>query len=178
MDMSKLTTGDKVIGVSAILLFVFSFLDWFKVSANIDAGELGGDLSQSLSENGWGIGFLWAGIPVLLGLAMLAIVLVSRLSPDTDLPNVAWPQILLGMGVVAALLVVLKLLIGVDEGDLIPGADAIPDEFFDDFDIDVSRQFGIYLSALAAIGLAVGAFLRMREVEPTAGGPTDPPTAI
>jgi hypothetical protein len=177
--MDKLTTGDKVIGISAILLLVFSLLPWFEASVDFGGGDLGIDFSESASENGWGIGFLWAGVPVILGLAMLAYVLISRFSPDTDLPEVAWPQILLGVGVVAALLVVIKLIIGVDENDLLPGAGAIDDEFVDDFlddlDLSVTRQIGIYLSALAAIGLAVGAFLRMREDQ---GASRTPPTAF
>ncbi len=28
MDLSKLTRGDQVIGVSAIVLFIFSFFNW------------------------------------------------------------------------------------------------------------------------------------------------------
>ena len=168
MDMSKLTTGDRVIGISAILLLIFSFLPWFEASVDFGGGDLGIDFSESASENGWGIGFLWAGVPVILGLAMLVYVLISRFSPDTDLPQV-----------VAALLVVLKLIIGVDENDLLPGAAEIDDEFVDDFlddlDLSVTRQIGIYLSALAAIGLAVGAFLRMREDQAASN---TPPTAF
>ena len=31
MDVDKLNTGEKIAGVSAILLFVFMFFDWFGV---------------------------------------------------------------------------------------------------------------------------------------------------
>jgi hypothetical protein len=31
MDVDKLNTGEKIAGVSAVLLFIFMFFDWFGV---------------------------------------------------------------------------------------------------------------------------------------------------
>lgn len=132
--LDKLARSEQVIAISAIVLLIASFLPWF----SIDLGPF------SVDANGWDVGFLWAGIPVILGLVMLAHVLVSKLSPDTKLPDlpVSWAQVHLGAGALAALLVVLKLLIGED---------------------GVDRSFGLILATLAALGLAYGGFLYYRE---------------
>jgi hypothetical protein len=161
VDLSKLTTADKVISISAIVLFIGSFLPWFTVE--VEGGELFS--GASADGNGWDVGFFWAGFPVILGLAMLAIVAVRAFSPDTDLPDLpfTWGQAMLGAGVIAAIIVVLKLIIGEDDGGF-------------DF-VEVKRAYGLFLSALAAIGLAVGGFLKMQEGE-TAAGPAGPPQAF
>lgn len=157
MDFSKLTTSDKVIAGGAIVLFIASFLPWFEVSISGGFG-FGG----SATGNGWDVGFLWAGVPVILGLVMLAQVAIERFAPDTQLPDLpaTWGQIHLGAGAIAALLVVLKLLIGEDD-EGIPG-------------IEISRQFGLFLATLAAIALAVGGYLKFQE-EKAGGGASSGP---
>lgn len=149
MDLSKLSTGDRVIVASGGVLFIAYFLPWFTA----DAGFV------SVSASGGDVGFLWATLPMLLGLAAAGVIIASKLFDVTlpDLP-IPWGQALLGAGALAALLVVLKLLIGEDAG----GAEALG--------IDVSRGFGIFLAALAAIGLAAGGFLKMQETDSAAPG--------
>jgi hypothetical protein len=147
MDFSKLKTSDWVIAASGLVLLVASFLDWFTVS--FEGSEFFS--GASASGNGWDVGFFWAGIPVLLGLAMIAVVAIRAFSPETKLPDlpIGWGQALFIAGVIAAVIVVLKLIIGEsDEG--IPG-------------VEVSRSFGLFLATLAAIGLAVGGFLAWQE---------------
>ncbi len=147
MDLNKLSTSDKVIAGSAIALLIFSFLPWFEV----DFGPFG-----SASVNGWEF-FFWGILPVLLGLVMLAQIAITVFSPDTKLPElpVTWGQVHLGAGGIAAVLVILKLLIGEDPA---------------------SRAFGLFLSVLAAIGLAVGGFLKFQEEK--AGTSSAPPSAF
>lgn len=149
MDLNKLTTSDKVIAGSAIALLIFSFLPWFTVDIGFGVG--------SVSANGWEW-FLWGILPVLLGLVMLAQVAITVFSPETKLPDlpVTWGQVHLGAGAIAAVLVVLKLLIGEDFAD---------------------RDFGIFLAAIAAVGLAVGGFLKFQE-EKSGSTNTAPPSAF
>lgn len=151
MDLNKLTTADKVIAGSGIVLFIAYFLPWFKADAGI----------VSVSASGGDVGFLWATLPMLLGLIAAAIVIATKLF-DVKLPDLPAPlgQILLGIGALAAVLVVLKLIIGEDDD----AAAAVG--------IDISRSFGIFLAALAAIGLAVGGYLKMQEGDerPVTGG--------
>jgi hypothetical protein len=169
MDFSKLKTSDWVIAASGLVLFIASFLDWFTVS--IDGGELFGSVSDG--GNGWDVGFFWAGIPVLLGLAMIAVVAIRAFSPETKLPDlpIGWGQALFIAGVVAAAIVLLKLLIGED----VDGADILG--------VEIERAFGLFLASIAAIGLAVGGFLAWQDEKsgatsfagPPAGGPGAPP---
>jgi hypothetical protein len=171
MDFSKLKTSDWVIAASGLVLFIASFLDWF--TASIEGDELFGGISEG--GNGWDVGFFWAGIPVLIGLAMIAVVAIRAFSPQTKLPDlpIGWGQTLFIAGTVAAVIVVLKLLIGED----VDGAEALGVE------VNVDRAFGLFLATLAAIGLAVGGFLKWQEERSGAdvggpqlsGGPGAPP---
>jgi hypothetical protein len=155
VDLSKLSTADKVIAGSAIALFIFMFFPWFSVP--------GSDVIGGVDFNGYDVGFLWGTFPMLLGLTMLALVAIRAFSPDTDLPELpfSYGQLQMGLGVLAAFLVVLKLLVGED----IAG-----------FDLD--RSVGLFLAVVAALGLGAGGFLKMREGEdaapagPAAGGDT------
>lgn len=149
MDLSKLTTSDKIIAGSGILLFIAYFLPWFKVDG----------FGDSVSWSGGDVGFLWSTLPMLIGLLLTGVVVASKMF-DVKLPDlpVPWGQAYLGLGVLAALLVLIKLLIG---------------EEVLGFDLD--RGFGLFVAAIAAIGLAVGGFLKYQAGEdaaPTAGGDT------
>lgn len=136
MDLSKLSTGDKVIGGSGIVLFLFSWLPWFKVEA----------FGQTFSQNGWDY-FVTGIVPVLLGLAMVGWIVTTKLA-DVDLPDLPIPEglLLLGMGGAAAALIALRFLIGAgdDPADLL------------------DRAFGLFVCLLAAIGLAGGAFVKFQ----------------
>jgi len=160
LDLSKLTTSDKVIAGGGIVLFIAQFLPWFKISFGGDFG-FGG---ASATGNGFDVGFIWGTFPMLLGLIMLAQVAITVFAPDTKLPDLpaTWGQIHLGAGSLAAVLVVLKLLIG-ESDDGIPG-------------VDVTRQFGIFLAVLAALALAGGGFLKFQEEKAGGGGsgPAEP----
>jgi hypothetical protein len=162
MDLKKLTTGDWVVGVSAILLLIFSFFPWFDYQLEGTEGSIG-------DTNGWDF-FLFGIIPVLIGLASAALVAVSRFT-TSELPkmgSLSWAQVHLIMGVVAAVLVLLLVLIGDDESVF-------------GLEIDGDRQVGLFLAFLAAIGLAVGGLLKTRDpadaAPPTAPPPSAPPPA-
>lgn len=159
MDLSKLSLGDKVIAGSGLALLIFSFFPWFEYSF----GGFG-----SIEQNGWD--FFFTGIiPVLLGLVMIAWVVATKLA-DIALPEMPVPQglLMLGMGGAAALLVVLRLLMGGDDA----GSDVL------------ERTIGIFLATLAALGLAGGGFLKFQEdggeLPKSGGAPkgdgTQPPT--
>ena len=149
MDLSKLTLSDKIIAGSGILLFIAYFLPWFKV----DNG-----LGDSVSFSGGDVGFLWSTLPMLIGLVLAGVVIASKMF-DVKLPDlpVPWAQAFLGLGALAALLVLLKLLLGEEV-----------------FGFDLDRGFGLFVAAIAAIGLAVGGFLKFQAGDdaPAASGDT------
>lgn len=150
MDLSKLSTSDRVVAGSGLLLFIASFLPWFGIDGFSGSG------------NGWDVGFLWGGIPALLGLAAAGVVLATKLG-DMKLPDlpVTWGQAILGAGVLSALLVVLKLLMGYE----VCGFGSC---------IDLDRKWGLFVAAIASIGLAVGGYLKFQEGDDAAaaGGGT------
>ena len=147
MDINKLSTSEKIIAVSGIVLFISSFLPWFSVEA--------GGISYG-DGNGWDVGFLWGGIPTLLGLVMVAHVVLSNFAENVNLPDLPWARVHMIAGIVAAALVVLKLLIGEDAD----GAEALG--------VDITRSYGLFLATIAALGLAAGGFLYNREKTGTA----------
>ena len=159
MDLTKLSLGDKVIAGSGLVLLISAFFPWF----TFDFGSFVGSVDQT------GFDFFFTGIvPVLLGLAMIGWVAATRLL-DMSMPELPVPEglMLLGMGGLAALLVVLRLLMGGDDG----GTGAL------------ERSFGIFLATLAAVGLAGGGFLRFQEgggelpkTGGNGGGNSQPPT--
>lgn len=152
MDLSKLTLGEKVMAASGILLLIFLFFPWYGIKG------VGG----SASFNGWHY-FLFGVIPGLLAIAIIAVIAITKFS-TTKMPDLPVPlglALLIAAGL-AAFLVLLKLLIG--------------DSYFT---VDLDRKFGIFLAALAALGLVGGGFLRFKEeggATTTRGGTTGGPT--
>lgn len=139
MDLSKLSTGDKVLAGSGLALFIFSFLPWFGVDG------------YSGSGNGWDVGFFTGILPALIGLALLGYVVVTKMAEGVSLPDgVPYPLVVLGLAALAALLVLLRLIIGYKVGG-----------GFAEFKLD--RKYGLFLATLAALGLAGGGFLKFQE---------------
>lgn len=153
MDLNKLTTSDRVIGGSAIALFIFSFFPWYEFSVKL--GALG---SVSRSRNGWDY-FLFGIIPVLLAIAIATVIGLQRFSSVKlpDLP-ISWAQAMLGAAGLATLLILLRLALTDKVGS-------------SGFHLDGSRKFGLFLALLAAVGLVVGCYLKGQEPAESAGPP-------
>ncbi len=151
MDLSKLTTADKLILGGGLAYLIFMFLPWY--------GLAGG------SNNGWDY-TLGGVVPLVLIAVMVAHVAISRFSTDTKLPDLPlpWGQVHLIAGAVAALLVLLRLIIGSD----------IETPFGD---VSLDRKFGLILAVIAAIAVAAGGYLKSQESGDTpavGGGGTAP----
>jgi hypothetical protein len=140
VDLSKLTTSDKLILGGGIAYLIFMFLPWYGIEGFDDAANSGWDY------------FLGGILPLLLILVMALQVAISRFSPDTTLPDppVPWGQVHLIAGAVAAALVLLRTVIGSDV-ELIG----------EDFSLD--RKYGLFLALIAAIVVAVGGYLKSQE---------------
>lgn len=167
MDINRLNTGEKVIGVSGILLLIFSFFPWLGFSY---AGF-------SASKSAWTFTLCW--LAVVLGVLMAGYVIAKAAGVDMpDLGNVRWAHVLLGVAVVAFLFILIKVIVGPSTGGVdISGTGVSKD-----------RKIGIFLGLIASIGLVAGAFLNAKETGDlpgslgggTAGGsapPPSPPTA-
>lgn len=133
--LKELSNGEKVIGVSAVVLLINSFLPWYSV----DLGVFG-----DYSRNGWQAPSAFLSmLAVLIGIAMGALVVVRALGA-VELPEklggIGWGMAYLIGGGVAFLLVVIKWLGNTD-----------------------FTAFGLYLGLLCTAGLAAGGFLTAKE---------------
>jgi hypothetical protein len=148
----KFTTNELIILGGAILVFIGTFLKWFKV----DLGGFGDG-----GVNGFHY-FLQGTIPWILAIAVAATLIIRKLVPTVKLPDlpVPWAQAyLIACGVIAFL--ILTRIISVDG----------PSEVVD-------RGIGLFMAFLGGIAMAVGAFLKFQAKEADDAGPssTAPPT--
>jgi hypothetical protein len=152
VDISKLTTSDKLIAGGGIVYLISMFLNWFSRSEN----------GFSISASGWDY-FIGGILPLILILIMVAHVLITKFSPDTKLPDppVPWSQVHMLAGAAAAAIVLLRLIIpaeisfgGVDTGE------------------NYDRAFGVVIALIAALVVAYGGFLKSKDGDdaPAAGG--------
>lgn len=109
MDKLKdLTLGEKIVAGAGVLLLIDSFLPWYSV----DIKSYG--IGYSYTRNGWqSPGSLFSLLAVLLGVAMAAQVIVTKLGlaelPD-KLGNFSWGQVHMFAGIAALALIVIKYL--------------------------------------------------------------------
>jgi hypothetical protein len=149
MEADRLSTGEKLAAVSALLLFVFMFFDWFGVEVSGVPG-FGGEVS------GAG-GSAWDAldvIPIFLMLAIVAAigVAVIRLTDaDLELP-ISLNAIVAALGGLAVLLILYRI---IDQ----PGGGGD----FSGVEVDVTLKVGIFLAFAAAVGIAYGGYRAMQE---------------
>jgi len=165
VDINKLNTGEKVIGISGILLFVFSFFPWLGFS-------YGG---FSASKSAWTFTLCW--IAVVLGVLMAGLVIAKAAGVQLpELGNIKWAHILLGVAVVVFLFILIKLIVGPSTGGASLSGTGVSKD----------RKIGIFLGLLSSIGLVAGAYLNAKETGDLPGAiggakggsaPPPPPTA-
>ncbi len=169
MDVDKLNTGEKIAGVSAVLLFIFMFFDWFGVEISGEGGTV--SFGSAAGGSAWdALEF----IPIVLVIAIVvALVNVAlRLSDSEYEPPVSMNVAVAVLGGLSTLLVLFRI---VDP----PGFGT-----FGGVSVDATLEFGIFLGLIAAAGIAYGGYRGMREEGTTfsgtadklsGGGPSDPP---
>jgi len=158
MEADKLSTGEKIAAVSAILLFVFMFFDWFGVEISGVPG-FSGDVSGSG-------GSAWDAldvIPIFLMLAIVAaigVAIIRLTDADIELP-VSLNSIVAALGAFAVLLILFRIIFPPDFGS------------FGGVEVDATLKLGIFLGLLAAAGIAYGGYTAMREEGMTFGDAAD-----
>lgn len=160
MDLKKLTPGEMTIAISGVVLLIFSFFKWYGLEFKI-----AGQTLAAVSRNGWqGPDAFFSVIAILIGIVMAAHVIANKLA-GVEMPerlgSVGWGVFYLAGGVIAFVFLLIKWLGNTD-----------------------FTKFGLYISILAGLGLAVGGFLTARERGDLtnlqrgtggAGGSTPPP---
>ncbi len=166
--LDRLSTGEKIAGLSALLLFVFMFFDWFGIEVSGVAGFSG---SVGEGGNAWdALDF----IPiVLIATIIVTLVLVGlRLSDSAFEPAIPMSTVVTVLGAISFLLILFRIIDPPSVGEF-PG-----------IEVDVTRKLGIFLSLIAAAGIGYGGYRTMQE-EGTSfgdaadrlggGGPSDGP---
>ena len=153
MDTTRLSQGQMIAAVSAVLLFIFMFLPWLGFDAPqgaaIDDAYNAWQATQSLDV------FLF-----ILILAALVPALLAMGGSAAQLPFV-------GAATTFLLAVLGLILIFVLIFD--------PDPFGGNIDVDFKVRIGLWLGLLATGGIAVGGYLAMQD-EAYGGAAAPPPT--
>lgn len=148
-DTSRLRFGDMIAAGSALVLLISLFLDWYNVSVE-GLGGLGGASEGGNAFDALGIGPIFL---LLVALAVIAIVVARALGVEPAGLPVPLSTIIMGLGALALLYVLFRLIV-VPDGDV---PDALDDA------VDFGRSIGIFLAFLATIGITAGGFLSARE---------------
>lgn len=140
MDLSKLTTSDRLIVGGGLVYLTAMFLPWYGV-----------DGTGLADQTGWDY-FVSGILPLILLLVMTGQVLLTRFSPQTKLPDppLAWGRVHLIAGALAGAILILRVIIASDV-----------DTDFGDFAYD--RKFGVFVAAIGAIAAGVGGYHKSQE---------------
>ncbi len=148
MDADKLGTGEKIAGVSAILLFIFMFFDWFTVEVSGGNGLF--EASASAGGSAWDA-LDYIPIFLLIAIVVAVGVAVLRLTDSAFEPPVSANAVVAVLGGISVLLILYRI---VDT----PGGGSVPG-----LSVDVSPAVGIFLGLIAAAGMAYGGYRAMQE---------------
>jgi hypothetical protein len=148
-DANRLKFGDMIAGGGAVVLFISLFLDWYSVTIK-GAGKLG-DLGGGNAFDALGIGPIFL---LLVCLAVIAIVVVRAIGAQIPELPVPLSTIILGLGALATLYCLFRLLVTPDATTTGP---------FNDNAFEVSRSIGVFLAFLSSLAIAAGGFLSARE---------------
>jgi len=148
MDVDKLNTGEKIAGVSAVLLFIFMFFNWFGV-------EISGQTGSVSFGSGAG-GSAWSAldyIPIILVITIVVALInaLLRLSDSDYEPPISMNVAVTVLGGLSALLILFRI---IDP----PGFGT-----FGGVSVDATLEFGIFLGLIAAAGIAYGGYRAMQE---------------
>ena len=132
-DMARVTTGQKILLVSALLLFIDLFLPW----QDFGGGEFFGVEVEGVSLNGF------RGLGILAGLLAIAtLVWEGLVAAGVNINMGTTSPALIGaiLGGATALFTIIKFLTSLD-----------------------GIQFGAFIGLILALALAYGAYLRFQE---------------
>jgi hypothetical protein len=158
MDVDKLNTGEKIAGVSAVLLFIFMFLDWFGVEISGEGGSV--SFGSGAGGSAWdALDFIPIVLVVTIVIALVNVFL--RLSDSDYEPPVSMNVAVAVLGGISTLLILYRI---IDP----PGFGT-----FGGVSVDATLEFGIFLGFVAALGIAFGGYRGMQEEGSSFSGTAD-----
>jgi hypothetical protein len=148
MDVDKLNTGEKIAGVSAVLLFIFMFFDWFGVEVS-GAGGFSGSVPGAGGSAWDALEF----IPIVLVIAIVVALINAflRLSDSAYEPPVSMNVAVTVLGGLSVLLILFRIIDPPSFGS------------FGGVSVDGTLDLGIFLGLIAAAGIAYGGYRAMQE---------------
>ena len=148
MDVDRLSTGEKIAGAAAVLLFIFMFFDWYSVDVSVNGGAFVGTASGG--GNAWEA-FSLIDLFLLLTVVVAIAAVTIQLTDALIEPPVSMNSVVAILGGVSVLLILYRI---VDT----PSAGSFPG-----VSVDVSPTVGIFLGLTAAAGIAYGGYRAMQE---------------
>jgi hypothetical protein len=173
LDLNRLSTGEKILSVSALVLFITSFL---KMWGSVDVSAEG--VPEQFTDIGVATDFsLWDGYGILPKLGVLIALLlvifaVARAAGALDNVNLPAPASLIYLG--GAALVLLTMIIA-----LIFGPEGENEASGFGVTVELERGLLLYLGVLLSLAMAAGAWMHMQGEGTTTTGvgrTTPPPT--
>lgn len=143
--MDRLSTGEKIAGGSAVLLFIFMFFDWFKV--DVSSGD--GLFSLSVGGSAWEA-FSYTDLFLLLTIVVAIAVVIIRMSDALVEPRVPLNAVAAVLGAISVLLILYRIIDPPGDTGGVPG-------------VDISPALGAFLGLIAAAALTYGAYRAMQE---------------
>lgn len=163
MDLDRLTRGEQLVGVGALVLVLVSFLHWLggKIVVSVPGGsQLGGN--QQFARSAWS--YTMTTLAVLLALGLLGyVVALTLLSPSTLArvsPRLA-ARIVVVVSVLTFLLVFVKFLVGANLGLSsfgLPSTSGLALRV----SFTRTREVGAYAGLVASAVIAAGGILNLR----------------
>jgi hypothetical protein len=150
-DITRLRRSDRIIGIGAVLFFIFLFFfKWYGFSSNVQSIE-GVNVGGSFTFNGWHTfadsRWIWL-ITIVVALGAVAISMGALKLSSPVQPGV----LVAGLGALSSLLIVYRIL---DH----PTASAS----FGGVHTSVGIKIGIWLGLVAAVSITYGGYLAMQD---------------
>jgi hypothetical protein len=158
MDVDKLNTGEKIAGVSAVLLFIFMFFTWFGVEVS-GSGGFSGEVPGAGGSAWDALEFIPIILVITIVVALINVFL--RLSDSEYEPPVSMNVAVTVLGGLSVLLVLFRIIDPPSFGS------------FGGVSVDGTLELGIFLGLITAAGIAYGGYRGMQEEGSTFSGTAD-----
>jgi hypothetical protein len=158
MDVDKLNTGEKIAGVSAVLLFIFMFFTWFGVEVS-GSGGFSGEVPGAGGSAWDALEFIPIILVITIVVALINVFL--RLSDSEYEPPVSMNVAVTVLGALSTLLVLFRIIDPPSFGS------------FGGVSVDGTLEIGIFLGLITAAGIAYGGYRAMQEEGSTFSGTAD-----
>jgi hypothetical protein len=148
VSLGRLSNGERIAGVSAILLYVFMSFDWF---GSKDSGEL---RYFSVGRSAWDA-LDYISIVLLIAIIVTLAVVALRLMDAVHGFLVPANAVVAILGIVSALLILFRIVNPPNFGSF--------QEIWGTITIEGTVQSSMFLALSASVGIAFGGCLAMRE---------------